>query len=341
MESFTNTEIHEIHEYGYCLIEFDQIFKEIKKIIENDKVKKYEKYKDIDIELFKTNIKIVLDILNNNFFNKIREVIGEIKKPKNENIGNYIFKKAEENDPNRFQIFITKKDKENDKDDEYNNDLSSYIDDDDNKMQIFDFIELYKTALKTLLNINKTHVAKDIVVIHSKKGGETQQEHTDYVLADTILINNVDQEIGLPDQMEQLCNDDKCVNKNIPLAAIIGLQDNTNILGWPGYIYMKQEFLKKYKEDRQQTLDEYQKSSGKAEMELKKYYEQNQSKNKLFEKKNPTKIIYNTGDVFVFRGDFVHAGASFEEDNSRIHIYFDNKKIRIYYCSLMLKMMDC
>ena len=270
MESFTNTEIHEIHEYGYCLIEFDQIFKEIKKIIENDKVKKYEKYKDIDIELFKTNIKIVLDILNNNFFNKIREVIGEIKKPKNENIGNYIFKKAEENDPNRFQIFITKKDKENDKDDEYNNDLSSYIDDDDNKMQIFDFIELYKTALKTLLNINKTHVAKDIVVIHSKKGGETQQEHTDYVLADTILINNVDQEIGLPDQMEQLCNDDKCVNKNIPLAAIIGLQDNTNILGWPGYIYMKQEFLKKYKEDRQQTLDEYQKSSGKAEMELKK-----------------------------------------------------------------------
>ena len=49
MESFTNTEIHEIHEYGYCLIEFDQIFKEIKKIIENDKVKKYEKYKDIDI----------------------------------------------------------------------------------------------------------------------------------------------------------------------------------------------------------------------------------------------------------------------------------------------------
>ena len=121
--------------------------------------------------------------------------------------------------------------------------------------EIFDFIELYKTALKTLLNINKTHVAKDIVVIHSKKGGETQQEHTDYVLADTILINNVDQEIGLPDQMEQLCNDDKCVNKNIPLAAIIGLQDNTNILGWPGYIYMKQEFLKKYKSPVRQVLN--------------------------------------------------------------------------------------
>jgi hypothetical protein len=38
-------------------------------------------------------------------------------------------------------------------------------------------------------------------------------------------------------------------------------------------------------------------------------------------------IIMNEGDIFVFRGDVVHAGSSYEENNYRLHAYMDSELV--------------
>lgn len=50
----------------------------------------------------------------------------------------------------------------------------------------------------------------------------------------------------------------------------------------------------------------------------------------LIETMEPIKkqvIILNKGDILYFRGDLVHAGAAYAEDNYRIHCYLDSDKV--------------
>jgi hypothetical protein len=118
------------------------------------------------------------------------------------------------------------------------------------------------------------------------------------------------------DQFEKLVNENETYNKlfnrtdeiskdkDIPYAAIIGLQNETKIVGWKGYFFMK---------------DEYSETLKKKDVDA--------IKNEIFSRKEGEIIKYNQGDVFIFRGDFLHGGSGYEKSNTRIHIYFDNKKI--------------
>ena len=74
----------------------------------------------------------------------------------------------------------------------------------------------------------------------------------------------------------------------MPLAVIIALQNNTKINVWPGSI-----LLHKYKGPP-----------------IKK-----------------TILTLNKGDIFLFRGDLVHAGASYEDENIRLHTYLDSPDV--------------
>ena len=45
--------------------------------------------------------------------------------------------------------------------------------------------------------------------------------------------------------------------------------------------------------------------------------------------KNRIKTIYiNKGDVIIFRGDLVHAGAEYYSENVRLHAYIDSVKYK-------------
>ena len=35
-------------------------------------------------------------------------------------------------------------------------------------------------------------------------------------------------------------------------------------------------------------------------------------------------LTLNAGDLIIFRGDLSHAGAAYEEDNVRVHVYIDS-----------------
>jgi hypothetical protein len=37
-----------------------------------------------------------------------------------------------------------------------------------------------------------------------------------------------------------------------------------------------------------------------------------------------TVLNYNRNDLIIFRGDLVHAGAAYEEENLRLHVYLDS-----------------
>lgn len=77
-------------------------------------------------------------------------------------------------------------------------------------------------------------------------------------------------------------------DRYFPLAALVAIQDNTTIEVWPSAIkIMSTEFGNTFPIERQTLkLDE--------------------------------------GDVFIFRGDLVHAGSSYSEENIRLHTYIDS-----------------
>lgn len=82
--------------------------------------------------------------------------------------------------------------------------------------------------------------------------------------------------------------DEYIPDKEFPLGVVIALMDDTYFDVWPESI----GFLNK--------------------------------KTKI----NPKRLKINKEDVVIFRGDLVHAGASFEEYNIRIHTYLDHPKIK-------------
>lgn len=84
---------------------------------------------------------------------------------------------------------------------------------------------------------------------------------------------------------------DKFRNNNnydtIPLGVLVGLQDDTVIDLWPGAI-----------------------EGGKD-----------------CEDVDPIRLHYNAGDIVIFRGDLTHAGAPFDHNNVRLHMYLDNPSV--------------
>lgn len=39
-------------------------------------------------------------------------------------------------------------------------------------------------------------------------------------------------------------------------------------------------------------------------------------------------VVFNRGDILVFRGDTVHAGASYDDYNVRVHVYGEQKQLK-------------
>jgi hypothetical protein len=303
-----------LHENGFCIIKFNEILDRIKD----------------DVSISKSMIENVSEIFNKKFdyFHK---------KNKNKEIPNVfvnLFKEVKNgktiNDPYRSQIYITKLKNEKEqkqlydnimkkksiKDDEYNKSFfnKKYLNDHETKT-IQNFVDNYKKIIQNMLSISETHVARDIVALHSEPNPTSfQQAHTDYTIREKefIPVKN----IGLLDQFEKLVNENETHNKlfnrtdeiskdkDIPYAAIIGLQNETKIVGWKGYFFMKEEYSETLKK---KDVDDI--------------------KNEIFSRKEGEIIKYNQGDVFIFRGDFLHGGSGYEKSNTRIHIYFDNKKI--------------
>lgn len=82
-----------------------------------------------------------------------------------------------------------------------------------------------------------------------------------------------------------------CGDANMPLALIVCLEPQTTLLTWPN----------------------------SARLSL-------QSANEL-QDVSPIRckqVSLNPGDILVFRGDFVHAGSGYQQDNVRIHYYLDS-----------------
>lgn len=82
---------------------------------------------------------------------------------------------------------------------------------------------------------------------------------------------------------DYLPKDLKKMNGQVPLACIIAVQNETWFECWPG------------------AFDCF---DGSNSFEFQK-------------------LVLNAGDVLVFRGDFVHAGAAFDDCNIRVHVYLD------------------
>jgi hypothetical protein len=74
----------------------------------------------------------------------------------------------------------------------------------------------------------------------------------------------------------------------MPNAAIIALEDDTTIDVWPKSIGL---------------------SNGLATIRS---------------EINRTTLELEKGDIFIFRGDLIHAGSRYEHDNVRIHTYLDS-----------------
>lgn len=86
----------------------------------------------------------------------------------------------------------------------------------------------------------------------------------------------------------------KCSNEDIPLSALFPISTGAKIVVWPGSINMI-------------TCDE---------KDLPKR-----------RKIQPKIININPGDILVFRADLVHAGAEYDSDNIRGHVFMDTDKV--------------
>jgi hypothetical protein len=86
----------------------------------------------------------------------------------------------------------------------------------------------------------------------------------------------------------------KWISTNPPYLAILALTDGTKLNIWPG-------------------------SAGLIIME----------EHRLFGKPAipKTTLRLKKGELLIFRGDLVHAGSAYEEENIRLHIYLDSPKI--------------
>ena len=80
----------------------------------------------------------------------------------------------------------------------------------------------------------------------------------------------------------------------IPLAVLLAVMDGTKLTLWPKSI-------------EQMSMSEEQLKS--------------------IEPIKPITLVIQEGDIVVFRADLVHAGSSYDEDNFRLHAYFDTTAV--------------
>ena len=87
----------------------------------------------------------------------------------------------------------------------------------------------------------------------------------------------------------------RCDDENIPLGCLVCVDENTTIDVWQKSIKipcLAEDLVKKVKPIERTTL----------KLEI--------------------------GDIFVFRGDLVHAGSAYKTDNYRVHLFLDSKSVK-------------
>ena len=127
----------------------------------------------------------------------------------------------------------------------------------------------------TFLNVvHPGYKINDWNLIVSEEGCKTQMAHCDYEPTDELRDAS---------------------NENIPLAALIAINDNTTLRVWKKSIHLCTK-----------TSDELEpvKPIGYNDVYL------------------------NHGDILVFRGDLVHAGSAYDEVNMRIHVFMDTQAVK-------------
>jgi hypothetical protein len=87
----------------------------------------------------------------------------------------------------------------------------------------------------------------------------------------------------------------KASDAEIPLGCLIAIEDNTKLVIWPYSIKLSCMPL--------HLSDEWIKVNGPIAK---------------------TEVILQRGDVLVFRGDLIHAGAAYQTNNTRIHVFLDS-----------------
>lgn len=119
-----------------------------------------------------------------------------------------------------------------------------------------------------LSSLSDNYVRDDWQILISKEGCKRQPSHTDYEPDGGVL--------EVPD-------------REVPLAAVLALEDRTNLVVWPNFINY--------------DFDGF-----------------DQDKGELAE--------FNAGDLLIFRGDLVHAGAEYpDRENVRLHCFVDHKDV--------------
>jgi len=96
----------------------------------------------------------------------------------------------------------------------------------------------------------------------------------------------------------------KTTDETMPLLAIISLMNGTKIDVWPNSIHLITQAP---------LLEGF-------------HYKKPNTPHQLIGGYNLTKKVeyLNKGDMLVFRGDLIHAGSAYDEENIRIHVYLDS-----------------
>jgi hypothetical protein len=117
-------------------------------------------------------------------------------------------------------------------------------------------------------NLSPNFVRDEWQILFSAPGCKRQQSHTDYEPRGGIL------DVG---------------HEEMPLAAVLALEDQTNLVVWPNFIGYDFEG---------------------------------------FDRENGEVAEFNAGDLLIFRGDLVHAGAGYpDRSNVRLHCFIDNQNV--------------
>lgn len=144
-----------------------------------------------------------------------------------------------------------------------------------------------KTVDNQLVTMFPNLKINDWVLIKSYPGCKDQAAHTDYPPSD-----------------------DMTDESNIPVNAMVAIQDSTFVRVWPKSHRLICNDL--YDDKGKNTWDE---------MSIQEY--------ESFQKIRPYKIQFDRGDMLIFRGDLVHAGSSYADSNVRMHCFLDNNENRI------------
>ena len=168
------------------------------------------------------------------------------------------------------------------------------------------FLSFARMKSKTIFNHNKRRRRNDYKRKQAKIKSDAEAiRDIQLFLKDTYPLHTSDECVVLhsyPGCQEQSAHCDYVPDKhlattddeNFPLAALFCLMPGTTINLWPG-----SHRLTYTREDILSTIDEIPKVNVKLE----------------------------PGDVLIFRGDLVHGGAAYDEENVRLHTFLDSRYV--------------